>query len=341
MLEKIWFLLWGILWAVYFILDGYDLGIGVLMPILGCNEQDKRVIYNAIGPFWDGNEVWLITAGGVTFAAFPEAYAVMFSSLYTPLILLLCCLMIRGVSIEFRKRIDTHIWKGCWDFIFSASSFCVTILLGIFFGNLFKGVPIDREGILQGDIFTLLNPYALVCGFLFIILFLLHGSLWLAVKSEGELYDRSVKFAGKMAGMQVLCVLVFLGLSYFQTPLFENFKKRPPFFLEVFLLGIGLALTPYFISRREIWKAWGSSALSIIGTTLFGISGMYPALLPSSLGGEFSKTIYNSAASQLTLQIMLGVTLVVIPIVVVYQAWVHKEFSFKVDDKELAKESSY
>jgi len=341
MLEQIWFFLWGTLWAVYFVLDGYDLGIGMLTPILSSCWQDRRVMYNAIGPFWDGNEVWLITAGGVTFAAFPGAYAVLFSSLYTPLMLLLCCLMLRGVSIEFRKKVDGQVWKKGLDVLFAGSSFCVALLLGIFFGNLFKGVPVDKEGILQGDLLILLNPYALFCGILFVVLFVVHGSLWLAIKSEGNLHDRAVLSAGKLAIVQTTFIIVFLVFSYFQTPLFENLRIRPVLFLELPVLAFGSILTPYYISRREIWKAWFGSALCIIGITMFGVLGMYPALLPSSLSGGFSKTIYNSASSGLTLQIMLGVILVVIPMVVLYQAWVHKEFSFSVEEKELAKEDSY
>src|SRR5512139_821611 len=151
MLETIWFALWGVLWAVYFVLDGFDLGLGSLMPVVAKDERDRRVVVNAMGPFWDGNEVWLITAGGVTFAAFPRVYAVMFSSLYTPLMLLLFALILRGISFEFRGKVDSPGWRALWDATLVIGSFLPALLLGVAFANIFKGLPLDAEGILQGD----------------------------------------------------------------------------------------------------------------------------------------------------------------------------------------------
>ena len=178
-MNTIWFLLWGILWTVYFILDGFDLGLGTLMPFIAKNEEEKRYIYNAMGPFWDGNEVWLITAGGVTFAAFPRTYAVMFSGLYTALMLLLVALIIRGVSFEFRNKVESKFWKVIWDSCLFIGSFVPALLLGVAFANIFKGIPIDENGVFQGNILTLLNPYGLLGGILFVLLFLEHGALWL------------------------------------------------------------------------------------------------------------------------------------------------------------------
>ena len=191
MLETIWFALWGVLWAVYFMLDGFDLGLGTLRPFLARNQDESRVVLNAMGPFWDGNEVWLLTAGGVTFAAFPGTYAVMFSSLYTPLMLLLFALILRGISFEFRGKEDAAWWRKTWDACMWIGSFLPALLLGVAFANIFAGIPIDGEGVFHGNLFTLLNPYGLLGGVLFVLLFTVHGALWLAIKSEGWLRDRA------------------------------------------------------------------------------------------------------------------------------------------------------
>ena len=182
MLQSIWFLLWGILWGVYFMLDGFDLGLGTLKPFISRNDTDKRIAYNAMGPFWDGNEVWLVMAGGVTFAAFPTTYAVMFSSLYSPLLLILFGLIIRAVSFEFRGKIDSTAWKGLWDLCHFVGSFGPALLFGVAFANIFQGIPINADGVLQGNLLSLLNPYGILGGALFVLLFLVHGALWLAVK---------------------------------------------------------------------------------------------------------------------------------------------------------------
>ena len=169
MLETIWFILWGVLWSVYFMLDGYDLGLGSLLPFLAKNETDRRLVYRAMGPFWDGNEVWLITAGGVTFAAFPTTYAMMFSSLYSPLMLILFALIFRGVSLAFRGEVDNPRWKAFWDGCLVVGSFLPALLFGVAFANIFRGLPIDAAGIYQGNLFTLLNPYGLAGGVLFVL----------------------------------------------------------------------------------------------------------------------------------------------------------------------------
>ena len=196
MLETIWFLLWGVLWAVYFMLDGFDLGLGTLAPFLARTDADKRVVYNSMGPFWDGNEVWLITAGGVTFAAFPTTYAVMFSALYTPLLLLLFALILRAVALEFRSKVEDEGWRKLWDVCHFVGSFVPALLLGVAFANIFKGIPIDAEGDFHGNLLTLLNPYGLLGGVLFVLLFLVHGALWLAIKAEAPLEERAGKTAG-------------------------------------------------------------------------------------------------------------------------------------------------
>jgi cytochrome d ubiquinol oxidase subunit II len=346
MLESIWFALWGVLWAVYFMLDGFDLGIGSLLPILGKTETDRRVMINALGPYWDGNEVWLITAGGVTFAAFPTTYAVLFSSLYTPLMMLLFALILRGVAFEFRGKVDSPKWRKVWDSCVVVGSFVPALLLGVAFANIFKGIPIDADGNNQGNLLTLLNPYGLMGGLLFVLLFLMHGSLWLAIKTEGEVHRRAASLAKQLWLPLLGAAVLFLIATWFSTRLYDNYIKNPllyivPLALIPLMAVGGLLMNRVFIGKQEWWKAWAASCVTIVGTTLFGVVGLFPNMLPSSLNPAFNLTIYNSASSPLTLKIMLGVALTFVPVVIAYQTWVYRFFKDKVREDELDYHESY
>ncbi|MBU4525984.1 MAG: cytochrome d ubiquinol oxidase subunit II [Desulfomicrobium sp.] len=341
MLETIWFLLWGVLWAIYFMLDGYDLGIGTLVPFLGKTDRDRRVMFNSMGPFWDGNEVWLITAGGVTFAAFPKAYAVMFSGLYIPLMLLLFALIIRGVSLEFRHQVDSPAWRRVWDWGATIGSFLPALILGVAFSNIFMGLPLDENGVFQGSFLLLFNPYGLVGGVLFVLLFAMHGALWLSIKSDGDLQQRAAATARRLWPVLVGVIGVFVVLTVFYTNLLANYLQNPLMLVLLAVPVLALVLLRQQIGREDWWFAWGLSAALIGGLTLFGVVGLYPALLPSSISPEYSITIANAASSTLTLSIMLGVTLVFIPIVAGYQFWLHKTFAHKITDKELNQDGAY
>ncbi len=341
MLPIIWFILWGVLWAVYFMLDGFDLGIGTFMPFLAKDDTDRRVIYRAMGPFWDGNEVWLITAGGVTFAAFPATYAVMFSGLYSALMLILFALILRGVSIAFRGQVDDPRWRRLWDTGFFLGSFLPALLLGVAFANLFKGIPIDAEGIFQGTLFTLLNPYGLAGGILFVLLFIVHGSLWLAVKSHGDLHQRAAALAAKAWVALLIMAVLFLLATMKWTSLFDNYAARPVLLLIPVIAVAALIAMRVFIGREQWWKAWFASSLTIVGITLFGVVGLFPNLLKSSLNPAYSLTAFNSSSSPLTLKIMLGVALTFVPLVIAYQVWVHFLFKEKVQPEDLAQKEGY
>jgi cytochrome d ubiquinol oxidase subunit II len=341
MLPVIWFVLWGVLWAVYFMLDGFDLGLGTLLPFLGKSDTDRRVIYRAMGPFWDGNEVWLITAGGVTFAAFPTTYAVMFSGLYSALMLILFALIFRGVSIAFRGEVDHPRWRRVWDTGMFLGSFLPALLFGVAFANLFKGIPIDADGIFQGNLLTLLNPYGLAGGLLFVLLFVLHGSLWLTVKTQGELQQRAGTVAAKIWPVLLAMAVLFLVATQRWTSLFDNYARRPVLLLiPVVAVGALIAIRA-FIKRGQWLRAWFSSSLTIVGITLFGVVGLFPDLLKSSLNPAYSLTAFNSSSSPLTLKIMLGVALTFVPLVIAYQVWVHLLFKDKVDHEDLAGEEGY
>ncbi len=340
-LQLTWFLLWGLLWAIYFITDGFDLGIGALYPFLGKSENDRRVMINSMGPLWDGNEVWLLTAGGVTFAAFPTVYAVMFSSLYSALMLLLFALIVRGVAFEFRGKIDSPVWRRIWDGCIFIGSFLPALLLGVAFANIFRGLPIDENGLFLGNLLTLLNPYGLMGGVLFVLLFLIHGAIWLAIKSQGDLHDRALKTANCLWPVLLLVAVLFLSASFIATRLYDNYLAHPALFIVILvtvaaLLGIKLSL-----KRQALFKAWFASAMTIIGATFFGVLGLYPNMFPSTLDPKFSLTAHNASSSALTLKIMLAVALIFVPIVLVYQAWAYKTFSGKITDADLAYDDAY
>jgi len=341
MLESIWFLLWGVLWAVYFMLDGFDLGLGTLVPFIASNDADKRVAYNSMGPFWDGNEVWLITAGGVTFAAFPTTYAVMFSALYTPLLLLLFALILRAVALEFRSKSDNRGWQKLWDVCHFLGSFVPGLLLGVAFANIFQGIPIDAEGDFHGNLLTLLNPYGLLGGILFVLLFLVHGALWLAIKAEAPLEDRAGRAAGGIWWPLLVVAVIFLVATWFATSLYTNYLTYPVLLLIPLVTVAALLATRVFIAKKAWWKAWFASSLTIVGATLFGVVGLYPNLFPSSLNAAYSLTIFNSASSPLTLKIMLGVALTFVPIVLIYQIWGYYLFKDKVTKEDLSAEEAY
>ena len=283
MLETIWFVLWGVLWAMYFMLDGYDLGLGMLMPFLARDDRERRAIFNAQGPFWDANEVWLITAGGATFAAFPKTYAVMFSSLYTPLLLLLFALIFRGISFEMRSKEPSAWWRSTWDAAMTGGSFLAALLLGVAFANIFRGLPLDKDGILHGNLLTLLNPYGLLGGALFVLMFGVHGSLWLTIMAGGELRERGAGMAARLWPFLLAAAVAFLGMSAVVTDLYANIIRWPALAIFPLLAVAGLAGTRLFLARGNRWKAFSSSAATIAGAAAFGISGLYPRLLPSSL----------------------------------------------------------
>lgn len=335
MLETIWFVLWGLLWAVYFTLDGFDLGMGTLLPFLANTDEEKRIIYNAAGPYWDGNEVWLITAGGVTFAAFPKAYAVMFSALYAPLLILLFALIFRAVAFEFRNKINSEGWRKLWDLCLFAGNFVPALLLGVAFANLFMGIPIDGDGVYHGNILELLNPYGLAGGIFFVVMFCVHGALWLALKSAGILHAKAVVAARVLWFLLVALTIVFLAMTDSYTNLYANYISTPELLVFPILAVISLILIQIMLKGDKLLLAWCCSAVFIISVTFFGVLGMFPNLVISSIDPTYSVTVMNGSSSPLTLKIMLGVVIGCIPIVLAYQAWVYYTFAHKVTPESL------
>ena len=334
MLETTWFVIWGLLWAVYFMLDGFDLGLGTLMPFIAKDASDRNVIYNSVGPFWDGNEVWLITAGGVTFAAFPGAYATMFSALYSALMLVLFALIIRGAALGLRGETEGAAAKRAWDWMFTIGSFLAALLLGVAFANIFKGIPIDADGVYHGSLLTLLNPYGLLGGALFLVFFVLHGCLWLITKSGGELRGRAERLAKKLWFALLAVAVLFLAATALFTAIWDQYLNHPVLLIIPLITIASLPAILVFMLKGAWMKAWTASSVFVVSAVFFGVVGIYPALLPSSLDAAYNVTIHNSASSPLTLKIMLGVVLVFVPLVIFYQALVYHLFRGKAAEGE-------
>ena len=338
--QIIWFVLWSVLWAVYFMLDGFVLGTGMLHPFLSKNENERQAMIHIVGPVWNGNEVWLITAGGATFAAFATTYALMFSYLYTALLLLLFSLIIRGVSLEFRGKVANAKWQKTWDLGFFLSSFLIALLLGVAFGNIFKGLPMDDTGY-HGNLLSLLNPYGLVSGILFVAMFVLHGALYTAVKTSGDLSGRALTLAGKIWIALLVVAVAFLAHTAFATKLYNNYISTPVLFIIPLTAVAALLLIRIFLARRDSIKAFAASCITILMVSFTGVTGLFPNLIPSTLDPDYSLTIYNSSSSQLTLTIMTVVALIFVPIVIAYKIWVYRLFRDKIDPEAVPSEKVY
>lgn len=327
-LGVLWFLLIAVLFIGYFILEGFDFGVGMLMPFLGKKDNERRAFINTIGPHWDGNEVWLITAGGATFAAFPHWYATLFSGFYIPLFLLLVGLIFRGVAFEFRSLDESSRWRTAWDWIIFAGSLVPSLLLGIAFSNLARGVPIDANMEYAGGFWNLLNPYALLGGITLIICFLVYGALYLSLKTTGVLQERARSAAKKLWLPMVVLLFVFIVATYFATDLLS--LGINPGLLPVFA-GITALLAGFFILKKREGLAFSMMAVGLASAfaTVFRI--MYPRVMISSLNPEWSITIQEAASSEITLRIMTYVAIVFVPLVIAYQVWVYWLFRRRVE----------
>jgi cytochrome d ubiquinol oxidase subunit II len=332
MLQVIWFALWGLLWALYFMLDGFTLGAGMLHPFVARNETQRQQVIRTYGPFWDGNEVWLITAGGATFAAFPTTYALMFSYLYAPLLLLLFGLIVRGVSFEFRGLQDRPSMKAGWDVAIPVVSLVITLLFGVAFGNIFQGLPMDVDGY-HGSLLALLNPYGLLTGVLFILLFLEHGALYLAVKTKGELQGRAERTAKGLWPFLLVVAVAFLAYTAPATSLYDNFLAQPALWAVPLLAALELIAVRFLLGRGKLLQAFAASCVTIVLVVATGVIGLFPNLIPSSIDPAYSLSMTNSSSSPYTLGIMTGVVVIFVPIVLAYKIWVYRVFRGPVGDE--------
>jgi cytochrome d ubiquinol oxidase subunit II len=332
--QIIWFVLWGVLWSVYFMLDGFVMGTGMLHHVLGKSNGERRVLINIIGPVWDGNEVWLITAGGATFAAFPTTYALMFSYLYTPLLLLLFALIVRGVSYEFRGKEDGAIWRKGWDLAIVVCNFLPALLFGVAFGNIFRGLPMDAAGY-HGSLLYLLNPYGLLTGVLFVLLFVVHGALYASVKTRGDLSARAQGLANKVWPVLTVVAVAFLAYTYPATRLYDNYLQHPVFLVAPLLAVAALLGIRLLTARQQPLAAFAASCITILMVVATGVIGLFPNLIPSNIGPEFSLTAFNSSSSIYTLKIMTVVAAIFVPTVIAYKIWVYRVFRSKITVEDL------
>lgn len=331
----IWFGLWGLIWTVYFILDGYTLGTGILFPFLAKNRQERNQLQEAVGPFWGGNEVWLITAGGATFAAFPAVYADLFSFLYTPMMLILFALFFRAAGLEFMHKGDAPLWQKSWKWAFTISSFALALLFGVAFANLFYGLKIGPSGY-EGTFFSLLHPYGLLGGLLFISLFIVSGALWVTIKTVGDVAQRAYQIARPASVVAAVVLSLFFVATSNRTTLFDNFTKAPILWIVPALTFVCALLMLLFVWQKRIGLAFANICLTIFTLMATGFIGMFPNMLPSRINDEYSTTLFEAAGSELNLKIMLGVAIVMVPIIISYQLWSYKLFKEKIT-KETAK----
>ncbi len=339
-LQIVWFILWAVLWTVYFMLDGFDLGVGMLQLFAARNEQERTVLLNTIGPVWNGNEVWLITAGGATFAAFPTTYALMFSYLYSALLIILFSLIIRGVAIEFRTKVESAVWVKTWNVLIFAGSLLPALLFGVAFGNIFRGLPMDAAGY-HGTLFTLLNPYGLLTGVLFVVLFVEHGSLWLALKTGDGIMPRMTATANKTWAVLFVLVLVFVAGTVFSTHLAQNYAAYPAAAIVPVLAAVALVMVR-FSTASSARRAFYLSCVTIVLLMTAAVTGLYPNLIPSDIGPAYSLTIFNSSSGAYTLKIMTIVAAIFVPVVIIYQAWVYRIFrTGSTNDEALDDKDAY
>jgi cytochrome d ubiquinol oxidase subunit II len=321
-LSTVWFLLIAVLWTGYLVLEGFDFGVGMLLPVLGRRDTDRRVMINTIGPVWDGNEVWLLTAGGATFAAFPEWYATMFSGFYLALLLILLALIVRVVAFEWRGKINDDAWRRRSDWALIVGSWVPAVLWGVAFANLVRGVDLDASHEYVGGFFALLNPFALLGGVMTALVFLTHGAIFLALKSGGDVRDRAATLAARIAPLTLVVSAawaIWAQLAYSVTWTWA----------AVGVAAAGLVATVLTTrARREGW-AFVTSVVTIVGAVVLIFGSLYPDVVPA-FDPANSLTVTNASSSHYTLTVLTWVAVVLVPFVLLYQGWTYWVFRKRV-----------
>jgi cytochrome d ubiquinol oxidase subunit II len=322
-LVTLWFVLIAVLWIGYFVLEGFDFGVGLLLPILGRDPEDRRAMLASIGPVWDGNEVWLIVAGGATFAAFPDWYAALFSGFYLALLLILLALIGRGVALEYRNKSDDAQWRRRWDVVITVSSVIPALLWGVAFANIVHGVPINAHQAFTGTFLTLLNPYGILGGLVTLSLFTLHGAVFLSLKTDGQIRVTARELATKVGAVAVVLAATFLIWTQATSGRWET---------DITAVVAAIALVSALAANRWGREGWAFTATAVtIGlavVTLFG--DLWPNVMPSSTSSAFNLTVHNASSSPYTLGVMSWVALLATPIVLVYQAWSYWVFRKRI-----------
>lgn len=330
-LEIIWFAAFVLLVTGYVILDGFDLGVG-MVHLFSKKDEERRLMLNSIGPVWDGNEVWLVTAGGALFAGFPHVYATLGSAFYIFWMLLLTGIIFRAVAIEFRSKQPMAWWRWIWDLFFSFASLLIALILGIVLGNLIRGIPLDENMEFTGDLMTLLNPYAILVSVMAAALFAMHGAIYVLMKTEGELHDKIRAWINPLIiTFIILYATVTMATLIYQPHMIEAIRERPYFFLIGFLNMLAIANIPREIQKNRDYRAFASSCVNLILLMgLYGV-GTFPKMVRAlNNPDEYSLTIFNSASSALTLEILITIAIIGIPLVISYTAMIYWIFHGKV-----------
>ena len=330
-LTTFWFILIAVLWIGYFTLEGFDFGVGMLLPILADDDRERRVLINTIGPVWDGNEVWLLVAGGATFAAFPNWYATLFSGFYLPLLLILLALIVRGVAFEYRAKRHREEWRGAWDVAIVVGSFVPALLWGVAFANILRGVPIDADMEYTGGFFNLLNPYALLGGLTTLLLFLTHGAMYVALKTDGPIRVRARNLAVRVGLAAAVVAVAFLVWTQIDT---GNLGSAVFFVLAAVSLVAGLLAV---LRAREGWAFLGTFVC--IGLAVAGLFvALFPDVMPSSTDAAFNLTTTNASSTHYTLAVMTVIALLITPFVLAYQAWSYWVFRKRISVQHIPQE---
>jgi cytochrome bd ubiquinol oxidase subunit II len=322
-LTTVWFILIAVLWIGYFCLEGFDFGVGMLLPVLARNDRERRTMINTIGPVWDGNEVWVLTAGGATFAAFPEWYATLFSGFYLPLLLILVGLIVRGLAFEYRHQRPEAAWAAWWDRALFLGSVLPAILWGVAFANIVRGVPIDADKDFTGNLLTLLNPFGLLGGLVTLLLFLAHGAMFLALKTDGDIRHRSRRLSVRFGLAAAVAAVAFL---VWAQAIAGDLGSAVLFVLAALALLGGVAMA---VRGREGWAFTGTFvtiALAVAGLFV----ALFPDVMPSTTSAAYSLTTTNASATDYTLTLMTWVAVIFVPVVLIYQGWTYWVFRRRI-----------
>lgn len=331
-LNEFWYLLVSILFVGFIFLEGFDFGIGMVSRFLGRNDLERRAFINTIGPFWDANEVWLISAIGAMFAAFPNWYATLLSGSYVLFVLLLLSLIGRGVAFEFRGKVEKQAWKNAWDWVIFFGSLFPPLIFGILFSALMKGLPVERNMQMNAGFSDIVNLYTITGGVTLTMLCLWHGLIFATIRTMDDIRDRSRKVAMKLLPVNALLLLIFSGMTFFETNLFSNHSRL---MLYTFFIGIFVyLLAGFFLTRKKDGWAFAMSGLILILSISSIFAGLFPTVLVSSINEGYSLTIYNAASGNYSLKIMSYAAIALLPFVLGYQIWSYYVFRKRVDHKE-------
>lgn len=331
-LSEFWFIMITVLFVGFFVLEGFDFGVGIVSRFLGKDDAEKRVYINTVGPFWDANEVWLITAGGAMFAAFPHWYATMFSGFYIPLVFMLLALILRGVSFEFRGKVESLKWRNTWDWAMFTGSLLPPVLWGVVLANFITGMPINQDKEMVGGFLQFFHPFALLGGLMFLLLTITHGLQFITIRTTGELQERARQLGRKVAPVTIILFLAFIIIAYFISDVFTYHGQT--FMILPILAWVSLLFANLYNTQKLDFNAFALTSVTIILLTGSIFIGMFPRVMISSISDAFSLTVYNASSGGYTLKLMTYFSIALLPFVLGYQAWSYYIFRKRVKKED-------